>query len=424
MGFMDSLQGSTALREPIDILLADISIRIQLSATDYAKAVQRFDTINEWLDREDSPLRGRVRLLYAQGSMAIGATIASKLRTDEYDIDIIVELDVPLHLDPETILNLLFEAIRGKSGSRYHDVTERRNRCVTVTYADGMHLDLTPALLVPEFDPKTSWIFHHKPETPHVAGYPLLANPYGFGEWFKLMTPLDHAFSVAFAKRTLDAERMMAMDKAETLPVPDQEGAHEKSKAVIALQLLKRARNVSYDSRQYRRRPPSVMLAKLVADGANNTLTLSEEVLHQAQFIHATIATAHRREQLVSVVNPRCDRDCFTDRWPASLAEQKLYLDDLADFSAKMAYMRSGECGLPEMREIMIGLFGENPTGTVFKSFVEQLGSHIRSGQSVYRPGTSTLDLGKTGLVLPVSAPTATKTPTTPKHTFFGRPRR
>jgi hypothetical protein len=241
MGFMDRLGGSTALQEPIDILLADIAIRVQLTATDFGKAISRYMAINDWLEREDSPLRGRVRLLYAQGSMAIGATIASRLRTDEFDIDIIVELDLPPGLDAETILDLLFAAIRGKPGSRYYSMTTRQNRCVTVSYADGMHLDLTPAVLVPQLDPKTSWIFHHKPETPEVPGYQLLANPHGFAEWFKSMTPLDHVFAEAFAKRAFDAERLMLMEKAEAAPVPTQEGAHRKSKAVIALQLHKRA---------------------------------------------------------------------------------------------------------------------------------------------------------------------------------------
>jgi len=52
MGFMERLRGSTALRDPVDILLADIAIRVQLTATDYGKAVSRYQTINEWLDVE------------------------------------------------------------------------------------------------------------------------------------------------------------------------------------------------------------------------------------------------------------------------------------------------------------------------------------------------------------------------------------
>ena len=64
-------------------LLADVAIRIQLSRTDYRKAEERYETLGNWIDRRGSPLEGRVQLVYAQGSMAIGATIASRLTTDE-----------------------------------------------------------------------------------------------------------------------------------------------------------------------------------------------------------------------------------------------------------------------------------------------------------------------------------------------------
>ena len=82
-------QPVSPLSEPVDILLADIAIRIQLSQTDYTKAVERYETINRWLERDQSPLRDRVRLFYPQGSMAIGAAIASRLTTDEFDLDIV-----------------------------------------------------------------------------------------------------------------------------------------------------------------------------------------------------------------------------------------------------------------------------------------------------------------------------------------------
>ena len=190
--------------------------------------------------------------------------------------------------------------------------------------------------------PKTSVIFHHKPETPEVAGYSLLANPFGFADWFKLATPLDHAFAKAFADRAMDSGLMVVMDRAEAIPVPDRKDAHQKSKAVIALQLLKRARNVAYNTRQNLRRPPSVMMAKLVADAANQTTTLTEEVLHQAQHLHALIDAAHRQRQAVEIRNPHCDDDSFTDRWPGSLREQELYLRQLKTFIGKMAFLGRG----------------------------------------------------------------------------------
>ena len=43
-----------ALEEPLDLLFADIAIRVQLSQTAHDKAVRRYETIAEQLDDENS----------------------------------------------------------------------------------------------------------------------------------------------------------------------------------------------------------------------------------------------------------------------------------------------------------------------------------------------------------------------------------
>ena len=115
------------LTSPVDILLADVAIGIQLSRTDYDKAVQRYGTINEWIERADSPVRDRVEIIYPQGSMATKSTIASRLRTDEFDIDLVAQLDLPMDITPGDALNLLYTAIRGEPGSRYYRMTKPAN---------------------------------------------------------------------------------------------------------------------------------------------------------------------------------------------------------------------------------------------------------------------------------------------------------
>ena len=49
---------SSPLSQPVDTLLADVAIRVQLTNTDYGKAVQRYRATGEWIDRPDSPLTG------------------------------------------------------------------------------------------------------------------------------------------------------------------------------------------------------------------------------------------------------------------------------------------------------------------------------------------------------------------------------
>jgi Second Messenger Oligonucleotide or Dinucleotide Synthetase domain len=399
--------------DPLDTLLADVAIRVQLSATDYGKAESRYHTIGAYLDRDGSLLCGLVNLLYAQGSMAIDATIASCMRTDEFDIDILVELALALGMSPEAVLDLLYHSIRGEPGSRYYAMTKRRTRCVTVNYSDGMHLDLTPAVLDLSQPAKTSELFHHRPEDPRAPTYRLWANPWGFADWFRLQTPFDHAFAMAFSKRAALMEAQVALDKADSEPVRPQKGAHEKSKAVIVLQLLKRWRNVQYDSRKGHRRPPSVMMAKLIADAANGTETLFQELFVQAENMRRVIGGAHARSQKVHVVNPRCDEDIFTDRWPASLQEQELFLRDLDRLVAKLAKLP--ESDPDEMRAIMTELFGETPTGAVFENYYRSLGQSIASGRSMHLPGSGRVLAP--AVVMPAGA-TATRS-----HTFFGRPR-
>jgi hypothetical protein len=260
--------------------------------------------------------------------------------------------------------------------------------------------------------PRTSVLFHHKPGDGLEPTYRLLANPWGFAAWFKEQTPLDHAFASAFAKRAAVWETAVLAKRADAVPLPAQQAVQEKAKAVIVLQLLKRWRNVQYDRRNVRR-PPSVMMAKLVADAANSTETLFSEVALQAAYMRRIVGDAHDRRQKVHVVNPRCEHDVLTDRWPASLDDQELFVRDLDRLIARLAELPRSDLG--RMRGILTELFGENPTGAIFENYTRELGRSIESGRSMHLPGS--------GRVFAAAAVAPARAVATPRHTFFGRPR-
>ena len=366
--------GSRYQASPIDLLLADVAIRVQLSRADYDKAVRRYETVSEWIERDGSPLVDLVALFYPQGSMAIGATTAAR-GTDEFDIDVVTQLLLAESVSPSIALDMLYEAIRGEPGSRYHRMTKRRTRCVTVEYKDGMHIDFTPAVRRWNTPDRESWIFHDRPEAPDEPSSRLIANPYGFAEWFKERTPPDDQFADFYVRRATDYERALMAAEADAEPVPDQEPPFRKSMATIALQLLKRWRNVQYEYRSGRR-PPSIMMAKLVADGANQTKGLGEELLFQAEHLVQEFQAAHDRRILIRVTNPVCDQDVLTDRWPSSPHEQGIFLHDLNDLVGKLQRLHRG-CDLGEMKKIMAALFGEAPTDRVFDGYNQDIGSTV-----------------------------------------------
>lgn len=414
---MNSKATPSHLTEPTDILLADVAIRIQLRPTHYNMAVERYQKICKLIERGNSPLKDRVDLFYPQGSMAIGATIASKLKTDEFDIDIAAQLDLPEYVSPNEPLDLLFEAIRGEPGARYYRMTKRKPRCITVSYSDKMHLDVTPLIRREDTPERESWIFNYRPEAPSESGKSI-TNSYGFADWFMDNTPLDQDFANLFEKRASEYERMVVLAEAEREPVPQHEPPFRKSKAVLALQLLKRWRNVQYDERS-QRRPPSILLSKLVADAANHTDRLSEELLLQARHMLSKFQNWHNAGCLIQVTNPVCKEDVLTDRWPETLQDQGLFISDLENLVVQVEKLVSG-CDLGEMQEIMVKLFGEMPTTDVFQAFNERMGAQVRTGQSRHRRDTGSLIVPATTATSVTVPSSATKTK---KHTFYGKER-
>lgn len=399
--------------EPLDVLLADIAVRVQLTPTDYQKAVDRYVTISEWIDREASPLHGKVELVYPQGGFAIGATIAGYADTD-FDIDLMAQLTFPSNVDPEVPLATLHEAIRGEKGSRYYGMTDRKTRCVTVTYAE-MHLDLTPTVRTLSRPERTGLIFHSKPEKP-LERTRLWANPYGFAEWFNERTRAEQPFGFFFEGRSLqyDQARLQVELGAEADPVPAQMPAYRKSLALVALQLLKRWRNITYGQRHPTLRcPPSVLLAHYVALHANQTASLADELAHQVEQIIAILETEERADRLVYAHNERCREDVLTDRWPADRSDQRTFLDELRRFRDQLAILRRG-VSLQQAFEVLEGLFGEKPARGALEKTYEQHEVDRLQGRNRHVPGVGRIP----ALGAAATVPTAARS--TPRNTFFG----
>lgn len=409
------MQSPSPLTEPADVLLADVAIRVQLSKTNYNNAVDRYLAVNDWIERDDSPLNKNTELFYPQGSMAIGATVASRLKTDEFDIDVVAQLDLPLNIPPEQALALLYQAIKGKPGSRYFRMTKRRTRCVTVQYGDGMHLDVTPAVRRRNTPERESVIFHNRPETPHESGCKLIANPYGFAEWFKQSTPHDQDFADYFEAKANEYERQVLKEAASD-PVPPHEPPFRKSKAVIVLQLLKRWRNVQYDARTGQK-PPSIIIAKLVADAPCHTARLSKQLLLQARYMLSVFRECQSGKRLIHIVNPVCSNDVLTDRWPRSEQNQNLFIDDLSVLVANLERLDRG-CDLEEMRIIMASMFGEGLAAETISAFNQRVGTEVRDGRSRHRPGLGSLVIP--GAVTGIGTVAPSVSQATRPHRFYG----
>jgi hypothetical protein len=284
-----------------------------------------------------------------------------------------------------------------------------------------MHLDVTPMVRIDATPEKCGYIYHAPKPYATKDDTKIVANPWGFAKHFIDHTPKDLLFEAAFMARAraFEAAHLLVEAKADVEPVPKQEPMHAKSMAVIALQLLKRYRNVRYDQRDGRC-PPSVMMAKVVADNAGNTGTLSEELLFQASQLQQVLQLAQDRGQLVIVANPTCAPDVFTDRWPGTLKAQQVFIRDLDEFIEKLQQLR-GDVDLVQMQATLATMFGERAAIEAVKQLNERTGQQIVYGQSRHTPGSGRIVLPT---VAEVAALGVAVTPgalrATPKHTHFG----
>lgn len=393
-------------------LLASTAIKIELPPSQHALMVQRKAAIEKHLEREGSPLKGLIRLFYQQGSVAIGATIRAKFRQEGFDIDIIVELLGKGSLTPAQVLDLLYEAMRGEPGSRYYDCTERQSRCVTVYYADGMHLDLSPAVLLDERDPRRSHIFHSKLEEPRWKDTTILTNCFGFVAHYNERCPIDQMFAEDYGRLVRDADlqlQVMAKD-ADSVPVPvHSTTVGGKSAVTVALQLLKRNRNIRWLPRN-RRMPASVMFSCLSLEVAEAGRTIGQNLKAIAEHILDCLIRAKSVGELLHVENPVCRGDVFTDRWPVDHTDQDLLIGDMRLLLRQLAELFDDCRSFKDRSRTLEDMFGETVAKQVVDEFAVEMGQSVRSGSHL---------LGATGGIL--AAPTlVTAKPAAPRNTFYG----
>ena len=398
---------------PLDAILADIAVAVQLPPGLHAQACERYEAVRTYAERRGSPLEGRILRFYPQGSMAIDATTSTRGTDDEYDLDIVASLAVDPAEVPDTVLDFLFRSLEGYPTSQR---VIRQTRCITVRYSDGMHLDITPAARLPHGAERESHIFHANPNEPARMHCHIPMNAYAFAEWYRSRTPEERRFALAFDERLRKAYEIRA--DAEVDEVPDQVELTVKSVTTVALQLLKRFRNIMYADTKGRI-PPSVMMSCFAGHAAEPGLSLSDMVIRQARLIASSIRQASARQEKVMVVNPIYVRDCFTDRWPENLSQQELFATQLTALADGLAHFKRHEVSLEILQDWLRNQFGAYVVSGAVRRFNRRLGQSVPAGTNAYTPRGG-LYVPSTPALVGIGSSMASRPAAATPHTFRG----
>lgn len=245
-------------------------------------------------------------------------------------------------------------------------------------------------------------------------------NSWAFCEWFNDCTPVNMLFEQAYAKRVRALDQIRILADAAVKPVPAHstlEGG--KSTAVVAHQLLKRNRNIRYASRKGRM-PPSVMMARFAGDTLVRDASIAGALDAIAGAILAALERTERDGILIDVRNPKCNDDCFTDRWPENHAAQRTYIDDLKLFRRQLVALMSDQFTLDQKRDLLVAMFGEGPAQSAIDDYAANIGRAVQSGDRTVAPS------GKVIPAASVAAPSIISSAyAQPRgHTFYGTKQR
>lgn len=352
----------------IDGILLDIATQIELSPADRRIADNRYRRLKTHLERPSSPLapylKDGVSLIYAQGSMATSTTIVSGTDDDRFDVDAIVEIDMPPTWSEHQGLDILEAALQGFPG-----VVKivRCTRCIQLQFP-FMHMDVTLMDRSKQLATARAGEILHAPDKGESERVP--SNPWGFTAWFRSSVGVGQAtFADELRKRRSlhaksrlkaldDAERILAKSDQVDLPpmIPSALDAQE----AVALKLLKRHLNLQYETLALKR-PPSIYLAKragvigLVPQGLTAQLIVLAE--STAAIMREHVAAGTRPDEL----NPSYSADRINDRWPSvgasGLREMQVLADTLEALAVKLR--RLAVAPLAEIVRGMAELFGE-----------------------------------------------------------------
>lgn len=342
MTYHDPFRQTAALDE----VLLDVAALIELSPRDRRVADNRYRLLKDHLERRGSPLApylvDGVSLIYAQGSIATSTTIVSGTEDDRFDVDAIVEIDVPADWDDRRALDELEKALQSFPGA---DAIVRCTRCVQLQFP-FMHMDVTimdrrGRIAVP----RAGQIFHSPDQG---EAYRVDSNPWGFTAWFRstvgigqvaFAESLDRHRAVAARSRLqfIDEQERLVVMKADQLDLPPMIPSALDAQEAVALKLIKRFLNLHYEDLTVNR-PPSIYLTKRAGDVGHCPEGLTAQLFalahSTAQIMRAHIESGTRPQEQ----NPSYIADRINDRWPRAghdgivdmrvLAEQLEYLAD------------------------------------------------------------------------------------------------
>ncbi|MBU4188253.1 MAG: hypothetical protein KJ817_08625 [Actinobacteria bacterium] len=124
---------------------AFLANKVNLSDSRIATLDARVESVSQFLSAGGDAVATNFNELIPQGSYAHRTIINPVTANDEFDADVLLDMDEVEGWEAEDYVENLYTAFR--SSGIYRDMVSRKSRCVTVDYAGDFHMDVVPYLV-------------------------------------------------------------------------------------------------------------------------------------------------------------------------------------------------------------------------------------------------------------------------------------
>lgn len=283
--------------------LQDLVAELEIPPSRYEAAERSYKAVGEWLHRQSSTLRAYDPQVYIQGSFRLGTAIRPVSGDEDYDVDLVCELNILRSTISQSWLKTEFGKEMSSYASAHNmDTPEEGRRCWTLNYADGaqFHLDALPA--VPEPGRSRTRIAITDNRLPGFrlprAAWPY-SDPKAYAEWFK------SRMIVLFERAR---QHMARTIMASVEDIPDYK---VKTPLQQAIMLLKRHRDITFDG-DIIDRPISIIITTLAAQAYQQEETIQGALESTLRRMHLFI---ENRGGVSWVPNPTNPDENFADKW-------------------------------------------------------------------------------------------------------------
>lgn len=341
---------STTPTKTAEQFLEELAAELDIPDSLYEAAERSYKSIGQWLKRPESEFSRNEIKVYVQGSFRLGTATRPASGSEDYDLDIVCEVD----LNKRLITQADLQAMLGREIAAYakaHGMSspEPSRRCWTLNYADGaqFHIDILPA--IPDGTRQQTILKEHGifNEWSHLAvaitdnehqyfrfrsdEWPS-SNPKGYSEWFYArMKPIFEARRMALAKRESRAS-------VEEIPA-----YRVKTPLQSALMILKRHRDLMFED-DPDRKPISIIITTLASFAYQQENTISGALYSILERMDQFIED---RDGITWIANPSAPRENFADRWEKHPERQEAFYEWLeaarADFVTAAQYADAGK---------------------------------------------------------------------------------